>query len=268
MRRTVIPVVTFLVISMTGWALPCGASFPVPLDIGLFRTYACRPIAEPPVIDGRLDDKAWEAAQWTDDFLDIQGLSEPAPRLRTRAKMLWDRDYFYVAAQMGEPHVWAKLTERDAVIYHDNDFEVFIDPDGDNHLYYELEINALGTEWDLLLVKPYRDGGPAINAWDIQGLKTAVHVDGTLNDPNDVDRGWTVELALPWDGMRWMADGRSLPPVEGDVWRVDLSRFERLSYNGITAPQSAGWVWSRHGIYDSHIPECFTYVHFSESAVK
>ena len=65
---------------------------------------------------------------------------------------------------------------RDAVIYHDNDFEVFIDPDGDNHLYYELEINALGTEWDLLLVKPYRDGGPAVNAWDIQGLRTAVHV--------------------------------------------------------------------------------------------
>ena len=86
--------------------------------------------------------------------------------------MLYDDNYFYFAAELDEPHVWATLTDRDAVIYHDNDFEVFIDPDGDNHLYYELEINALGTEWDLLLVKPYRDGGPAINAWDIQGLQT------------------------------------------------------------------------------------------------
>ena len=68
--------------------------------------------------------------------------------------------------------------------------------------------------------------------------------------------------------MRWMADGRSLPPREGDVWRVDISRFERLSYNDITAPQSAGWVWNRHGVYDSHIPECFTYIHFSETDVS
>ena len=59
------------------------------------------------------------------------------------------------------------MTERDSVIFRDNDFEVFIDPDGDTHAYYELEINALGTVWDLLLLKPYRDGGPAINGWDI-----------------------------------------------------------------------------------------------------
>ena len=50
------------------------------------------------------------------------------------------------------------LTEHDSVIFQDNDFEVFIDPDGDNHNYYEIEINALNTEWDLRLPKPYRDG--------------------------------------------------------------------------------------------------------------
>ena len=82
--------------------------------------------------------------------------------------MLWDDKYLYIGAAMVEPHVWATLTERDAVIYHDNDFEVFIDPDGDTHLYYEIEINALGTVWDLLLVRPYRDGGPAIDAWDVR----------------------------------------------------------------------------------------------------
>ena len=43
---------------------------------------------------------------------------------------------------------------------------MFIDPDGDNHLYYEFEINALNTVWDLLLPKPYRDGGPALNGWE------------------------------------------------------------------------------------------------------
>ena len=59
--------------------------------------------------------------------------------------MLWDDDYFYIGAELREPHVWGTLTAHDSVIFHDNDFEVFIDPNGDNHEYYEFEINALGT---------------------------------------------------------------------------------------------------------------------------
>ena len=89
--------------------------------------------------------------------------------------MLWDDTYLYVGALLEEPHVWGTLTKHDSVIFKDNDFEIFIDPDGDNHEYYEIEINALNTEWDLFLTKPYRDGGPAINEWEIPGLKTAVH---------------------------------------------------------------------------------------------
>ena len=69
--------------------------------------------------------------------------------------MLWDDNYFYIAEQLEEPHVWATLTKHDSVIFQDNDFEVFIDPDGDNQEYYEIEINALNTDWDLLLKKAY-----------------------------------------------------------------------------------------------------------------
>ena len=105
--------------------------------------------------------------------------------------MLWDDEYFYVAAEMEEPDLWGTLTERDSVIFHDNDFEVFIDPDGDTHAYYELEVNALGTPWDLMLIKPYRDGGRAIDAWDIAGLQVGVDVRGTLNRPGDRDDGWS-----------------------------------------------------------------------------
>ena len=162
------------------------------------RGYVCYRAHTPLEIDGKLDKPQWKAVPWTDDFVDIEGDKKPRPRFRTRAKMLWDDTYLYIGADLEDPHVWATLTEHDSVIYHDNDFEVFIDPDGDNHDYYELEINALNTEWDLRLVKPYRDGGPALNSWEIPGLKKAVHVDGTLNDPRDTDRGWSVELALPW----------------------------------------------------------------------
>ncbi len=63
--------------------------------------------------------------------MDIQGDAEAerAPRFRTRAKVLWDENYLYIAAELEEPHVWATLTNHDfAVIFHDPDFEVFIDP--------------------------------------------------------------------------------------------------------------------------------------------
>ncbi|MCD4769401.1 MAG: carbohydrate-binding family 9-like protein [Bacteroidales bacterium] len=111
--------------------------------------------------------------------------------------MLWDDRYLYIAAEISEPHIWAKLTRRDTVIFYDNDFEIFIDPDGDTHGYYEFEINANNTLWDLLLTKPYRDHGQVINAWDINGIKTAVKIHGSLNKPADIDTKWVIELAFP-----------------------------------------------------------------------
>ena len=125
--------------------------------------------------------------------MDIEGNLKPDPFYDTKVKMLWDDNYFYFGAEMEEPHIWATLTARDAVIFKDNDFEIFLDPDGDTHNYYELEVNALETEWDLLLLKPYRDQAKvAVDSWDIPGLITKVHVDGTLNDALDMDNGWTL----------------------------------------------------------------------------
>src|SRR5215218_7202827 len=48
--------------------------------------------------------------------------------------MLWDDEYFYVAADLEEAHVWATLTKLDAVIFNDPDFEVFIDPNAESVL--------------------------------------------------------------------------------------------------------------------------------------
>ncbi len=112
------------------------------------RGYVCMPATDPPRIDGRLDDPAWKHAAWTDRFVDIQGKQKPKPRFQTRAKMLWDKNYFYIAADMIEPHVWGTLTKHDSVIFHDNDFEVFIDPDGDtlkNSIIITSEYNQYAT---------------------------------------------------------------------------------------------------------------------------
>lgn len=236
------------------------------------KGYVCYRTPGPIRIDGHLDEPAWKQVPWTDAFVDIEGERRPRPRFQTRVKMLWDDTFFYIGAELEEPHVWGTLTRHDSIIFQDNDFEVFIDPNGDNHEYYEFEINALNTGWDLLLPRPYKDGGRAVNSWEIPGLRTAVHVDGTLNDPRDTDRGWTVELAFPWKVLGELAY-QPAPPHDGDRWRVNFSRVEwrhevvNGKYRKVAGTKEDNWVWSPQGVIDMHRPETWGYVQFSTAQV-
>jgi len=160
---------------------------------------------------------------------------------------------------LDEDHLWATLTQRDSVIFHDNDFEVFIDPDGDHSNYIEIEVNALNTVWDLLLVRPYRAGGPALTGYDLKGLETRVELAGSLNDHSDRDDGWKVWLDLPWDGIREFA-GITCPPEIGDRWKVNFSRVQwdlipvTDGYEKVAGRPEHNWVWSPQGVIDMHRP--------------
>jgi hypothetical protein len=226
------------------------AALPQPLS------YVCQYTAKPPVIDGRLDDPAWLSAPWTTEFVDIEGAKKPAPRFRTRVKMLWDDKFLYIAAEMEEPDVKATLTVHDSVIFRDNDFEVFLKPLPPTASYYEFEINALNTGWDLFLDKPYLAGGKADNSWDIQGLRTAVSVQGTLNRSADTDRGWTVEIAYP---LAAFEPRQHVPrPEAGTVWRINFSRVEWKAGQA----KEDNWVWSPQGVVNMHVPERWGYLRF------
>jgi len=239
------------------------------------RQAVCYRTASPLKIDGKLDEEAWRAAAWSDPFVDILG--DRRPPLDTRAKILWDDEFMYFAAELEEPDLWATLKERDSIIFQDNDFEIFIDPDGDTHAYYELEVNALGTAWDLFLARPYRDGGPAIHAWDIAGLQVGVDVRGTINRPGDRDNGWSVEIAIPWKILSEAAPNRARPK-DGDRWRVNYSRVQwtldvsngayvkrRDGKTGKPLPED-NWVWSPQGAINMHMPERWGFVQFSDAA--
>ncbi len=236
--------------------------------------YLCRRAIHPAgELDGRLDKPFWDAAEWSGDFVDIQ--TDMVPSKRTRVKMLWDDHFFYFGAELEDDEIWATLTERDSIIFHDNDFEIFIDPDGDTHRYYEFEMNAMNTVWDLLLLKPYRDGGPPVNGWDIRGLQSAVHIDGRLNDPSAPNRSWSVEVAMPWEALKECAP-RGRAPLAGEFWRVNFSRVQwqvdtadgryvkRIDpATGRPYPED-NWVWSPMGIVNMHYPELWGYVFFGD----
>jgi hypothetical protein len=257
--------------------------------------YTCYRTAGPLTIDGKLDEPSWKLAPRSSRFVDIV-TGKPA-WYNTHVAMLWDDTYLYFGFTAEEPNVWATLTERDSKIYEDNDLEVFI---AGQDAYYEFEINALNTVYEVFWI--WKDifqpgtryyGRPEFNPavhptmeisgigghvhprgerwgfldWDFPGLRHAVHVEGVLNQRAGTDKGWSAELAFPWKGLELLADGRSLPPRDGDLWRIDCSRFEQVGQDGKRLDPSAGWTWNRHGHYDSHIPETFTYVHFSKEVV-
>ena len=242
------------------------------------RTYVCYHTSLSLTIDGKMNESDWQKAEWTENFIDIEGAIKPKPRFRTRVKMLWDDTYFYIFAEMEEPHVWAKLTQRDTVIFYDNDFEVFIDPDGDTHQYYELEINAFNTQWDLFVDKPYRDGASVMFNWNIAGLISAVDIKGTINNPSDQDEGWTLEIAYPWNVLKECAN-KEAPPLAGDQWRVNFSRVEwrtetkNGTYKKVINPKTGrpypedNWVWSPQGVINMHYPEMWGFVQFSFNIV-
>lgn len=248
---------------------------------------------------GRLDDPVWAVAQRSPRFADMV---DGSPGLYdTRAAAVWDDEALYVGFWVEEPFPAARLAERDSIIFTENDVELFLEGDD---CYYELEINALGTLYEVLFV--WRDAGrpgsrfdvPELDPrqtraltfggdddrsgttfwrgshprglrwaypdWDLPGLRAAVHVDGAINDPTVASRGWTAELAIPWSGLTLVAGSRQMPPADGDVWRMFFGRFQRMVLGGREIQPHPAWVWSPHGVYDTHRPELWTPVRFSE----
>jgi hypothetical protein len=257
--------------------------------------YTCYRTDTPLVIDGRLNERAWQAAPKSNPFVDIV-TGKPA-WFDTRVAMLWDDQYLYFGFTAEETDVWGTLMERDSKIYEENDFEIFV---GGRDAYYEFEISANNVIYEVFWIwkDVHKAGGPywgrpefdvpkqrtallhgvgghvhprgerwGFLDWDCPGLKHAVHVDGTLNKRDDIDRGWSAEIAIPWKSLELLADGRSLPPKDGDLWRIDCSRFQMIGPKGEDLNPSAGWTWNRHGHYDSHIPEVFPKITFSSRVV-
>jgi len=260
--------------------------------------YTCHRARGPAAIDGDLDKEPWKSAPKSKRFVDLV-TGEPS-FFDTRMACVWDDTALYIGFWIEEPRVSATFTERDSFIWFDNDVEVFF---AGEDCYYEFEVNALNTVYEVFFIyqdalkrgsrfdlpefdlhsrdvdvlsgfqdatrhgKHPRGKRWAFMDWDFPGLRSAVKVDGHINDPSSVDRGWTVELAFPWEGMRRLFAGRSLPPKEGEILRASFSRFDALSFNGKAAAQSAAWALNEHGVYDSHIPECFSYLHFTERPV-
>lgn len=259
--------------------------------------YQAKKITELIVIDGDINKDVWKNTDWSKRFVDMT--TGEFGMYNTQTAILWNDTHLYIAFVAEEPFVEAKLTERDSIIFLENDLEVFIDG-GD--CYYELEINAANTIYEVFFIwkdaytkgskfdipqfdvhrpQAYTFGGDydrsgstfwkgthprgirwAFTDFDMPGLTTAVKIDGTLNDNSDIDKGWSAEIAIPWNSLTLLANGRSLPPANGDIWKLFLGRFQKLMLGGKEVHPHPAMAVNSHGIYDTHMPEKWSRVRF------
>jgi hypothetical protein len=276
-NKTTLPLISFLTFMLLLFSACRNKTIDEALQLDLTKEistpkhYIIAKCEQAPIIDGLDSDEAWEKAPFTDLFTDIAG--GISPKYDTRCKMTWDEEFLYIYAELEEEHIWGDITERDAIIYLNNDFEVFIDPGGKGKPYGEIEINALGTVWDLLMTNSYRLGGKAVFDWNLLDMKSAVHHSGSLNDPGDLDSLWSVELAIPMQGIADLKNHKAPIPKEGEQWRINFSRvhwdydlvdgkYQRKKENGEILPEF-NWVWSPMGVINMHIPEKWAFLQFT-----
>ncbi|KAL7691001.1 putative Carbohydrate-binding domain, family 9 [Plasmopara halstedii] len=212
---------------------------------------------QPMQLDGCIDKEEWAHVPWSDSFVNIEGSIQKSkhPPL-TRFKMMYDEDYLYVGAELVEPKIWGTLTQKNSSLYQENNFEIFFNPDGSHHHYYELEINCLNTIWELLLHRPYKDGSSLENPFNLVSLRSAVFIDGVTNSPETecvrwcIEMSWSLAELQQFNKFRFKENRHDLKPsiatprpsstcgetprsavttsrtVSGDIWRVNFLRVQ------------------------------------------
>jgi hypothetical protein len=179
--------------------------------------YEVRRASGPIVIDGKLDDKAWQAAPpiefvfpW--DF-------QTGAKQKTTAKLLWDDQYLYVGYECEDSDIVALHTERDDPTYQDDAVEIFINAKPSQTLtYFGLEMNARAVLYDYVS----SDAKYFFKRFNMQGVKLATRIEGTLNVRGDQDKGWSLEVAIPWMNFEEMASR----PAPGTIWTANLNRWD------------------------------------------
>jgi hypothetical protein len=177
-------------------------------------------------VDGKLTDPAWEAAPRLEFFLPV---TNQRPVSSTEGMLLWDDEHLYAGLKAYDQDIWGYLRERDAITCSEDVLELFIKPDPESSPYYNFEVNPLGTVYDSFNVKRGA-GGPddhRWNVWDCKGMQVGVEIRGTLNNWEDIDEYWTLELAIPFSSLPSLAGKLPRP---GDTWLFHLARYDYSVY--------------------------------------
>jgi hypothetical protein len=227
-------------------AAPLAAQPPIP-------RYEVNRAATRIVVDGKLDDKAWAAAPPIEFLFPWE--SQTGAKQKTTAKLLWDDDYLYVGYECEDADIVALRTERDDPTYLDDAVEFFVNPRPSQiTAYFGLEMNARGVLYDYLMV----DASHAFKRFNMQGVLLATFIRGTLNARGDEDKGWSLEVAIPWVNFEELAKR----PSPGTVWTANLNRWDGVEPDR----RLSMWSHSAQTTPNPHAPARFGQLVFMQPA--
>jgi len=185
--------------------------------------YEVRRFAAPVTIDGQVNADEWSQASPAVEFI-FPWETQTGAKQKTRARLLWDDTNLYVAYEVEDTDITAQFTERDAAVYRDDTVEIFLNVRPTQTVgYYGIEINVRGAMFDYFCV----DAQYFIKRFQIEGIEMGIKIDGTLNQREDQDRGWSMELAIPWANFSDMAR----IPQAGTVFTANLNRWDGVEPN-------------------------------------
>jgi hypothetical protein len=215
--------------------------------------YEVKRATSPIVIDGKLDDKAWATANTGE--LTFPWDSQTGAKQKTVARLLWDDDNLYVSYDCEDADVTAQFTQRDDQTWQDDAVEIFINPrPAQTTAYIGLEMNARGVIYDYLLVTVAPGSRMFFKRFNLEGVKVGVAVNGTLNDRSDKDKGWSLEVSIPWVNFEEF----SKRPSPGTVWTFNLNRWDGVEPNR----RMSIWSDSMQERPGPHAPERFGEMRF------
>lgn len=239
----------FCLFILTGCVL-CAQTRPAPP----IPKYDVRRATAPIVIDGKVDDKAWAGAATAE--LTFPWDSQTGAKQKTVARLLWDDEHLYVSYECEDADITAQFTQRDDPTYRDDAVEIFINPRPASQFtsYIGLEMNARGVLYDYVTVAVAPTQRMLLKRFDLNGAKVAASLNGTLNERADKDRGWSLEVSIPWENF----EGFSRRPATGTSWRFNLNRWDGVE------PDRRMSIWSdsMQERPNPHVPERFGEMRF------
>lgn len=154
-------------------------------------------------------------------------------------KVAWNTDYLLFYFWIEDEDIQAEMINHDDHLWLEEVMEIFIDADDNPKTYYELEWNVLNTLLDLYVLNPNLNRTVIRQwwSWDCEGILSAVNVQGTISNSTDVDKGWYLEVAIPFSEIQ---SAKNIPPIQGDIWRFDVTRREGTEESGTF--QKSSWL--------------------------
>ncbi|MCB0104655.1 MAG: carbohydrate-binding family 9-like protein, partial [Caldilineaceae bacterium] len=173
----------------------------------------------PPTIDGKLDDPAWTKAELIDQFYVYQSGGTPAAS-PGKMRILWDAMNLYVGMELSDTNILPSSVTKgihghDQALYEGDVIELFIRESRSSPKYFEFEWSPTGDVFDARFDQ-VRFGPPGTNFES--GVVSAVSVNGTLDNTQDIDTGWTVEAKIPLSAFAPIASGSS--------WDFTFARYD------------------------------------------